>query len=204
MSKLRHTVHTSRTIADNLIFCGTSKPLEIQGQFLGPVNRKASSICPRKVQKDSSGLKPGECVQLCSGLSFQVMMKSGGQSPCFPFSVESNIGNPRNVPTPGQSRAWLRRGESSFSRKALYGYELEFSFPSFLHFCNTSKGKGSLHTASCGFSTSAEGFQLLPEKKNERCSQEQEEICRAERKCPEMVTRLSIMLLKHQTGLSHA
>lgn len=103
MSKLRHTVHTARTIADNLIFCGTSKPLEIKGQFLGPVNSKASSICPRKVQKGSSGLKPGECVQLCSGLSFQVMMESGGQSPCFPFSVESNIGNPRNVPTPGQS-----------------------------------------------------------------------------------------------------
>lgn len=151
MSKLRHTVHTARTIADNLIFCGTSKLLEIQGQFLGPVNSKASSICPRKVQKGSSGLKPGECVQLCSGLSFQVMMESGGQSPCFPFSVESNIGNPRNVPTPGQSRVWLRRGESSFSRKALYGYELEFSLPSFLHFCNTSKGKGSLHTPAVGF-----------------------------------------------------
>lgn len=152
MSKLRHTVHTSRTIADNLIFCGTSKPLEIQGQFLGPVNRKASSICPRKVQKDSSGLKPGECVQLCSGLSFQVMMKSGGQSPCFPFSVESNIGNPRNVPTPGQ-RVEPDFGEASLLSQGKLSMAMSWSSPSpaFCIFVTQAKEREACILPAVGF-----------------------------------------------------
>lgn len=55
--------------------------------------------------------------------------------------------------SPHQDRVESDLGEvkSSFSRKALYGCELEFSLPSFLHFCNTSKGKGSLHTPAAGF-----------------------------------------------------
>lgn len=47
-------------------------PLKKRGQFLGPVSINISSICPRNVQKGSSGLRPWGCVQLCSELSFPV------------------------------------------------------------------------------------------------------------------------------------
>lgn len=117
------------------------------------------------------------------------MRGNGVQNSCSPLSAEWRIGKAMNVPTPRYGeRVRVKVVVSGFPRKPLSGREVDFSLFGTLCIFIT-QAKASLHTPGAD-------FQFLSEKKINIVPKNRK---RFGMKGSEFVTRLSIMLLNHQT-----